>query len=300
MHIELLPIPPSELGESPFWHPDEQRLYWCDIQAHCIRAWTPSSGEMQAWPMPSEPGCCAPAPGGKLVIGLRDGMYLLDTRSSDLQCLTPLPHDTSVLRLNDGRCDTAGRFWAGSVFSPKTAPLAELWRLQATARGYQVQRMAGDNLTANGLAFSPDNRWMYWAHTGAHRIDRFAFDLATGTISNRQPWVQFPPKTEGQPYGGRPDGACVDVEGHYWVAMYEGGCVLRLAPSGAVVQRVELPLRCPTMPCLGGADGRTLYITSARHGRPASELEGPAPAGSLLSLRVDVPGLPVNFFKPKP
>jgi sugar lactone lactonase YvrE len=112
MHIELLPIPPSELGESPFWHPDEQRLYWCDIQAHGIRAWTPGSGELQAWPMPSEPGCCAPAPGGKLVIGLRDGMYLLDTRSSNLQCLTPLPHDTSVLRLNDGRCDTAGRFVA--------------------------------------------------------------------------------------------------------------------------------------------------------------------------------------------
>jgi len=301
MTLQLLPIPPAELGESPFWHPQEQRLYWCDIQGRGIHAWEPATGQLQAWPMPSEPGCCVPAPDGQLVIGLRDGFYLLDTRSAALQPLAQLPHDTRTLRLNDGRCDPEGRFWAGSVFSPKTAPLAELWRLQASTdpgHPYQVQRMAGDNLTANGLAFSPDQRWMYWAHTGAHRIDRFAFNAATGAISERQPWVQFPPKTEGQPYGGRPDGASVDVQGHYWVAMYEGGCVLRLAPDGSVVQRIALPVHCPTMVCFGGADLRTLYITSARHGRPAQELDGPAPAGSLFSLRVEVPGLPVNFFRP--
>jgi sugar lactone lactonase YvrE len=112
---------------------------------------------------------------------------------------------------------------------------------------------------------------------------------------------QFPAKPAGwQPgdpgYGGRPDGAAVDVEGHYWVAMFEGGRLLRLSPSGEVVAEFPLPARCPTMPCFGGPDGRTLYVTTARHGRPAAELEALPHSGCVLAARVEVPGLPANFF----
>ncbi len=303
MTLQALPLPPSELGESPFWHPEEHCLYWCDIQGCTVHAWAPATGQHRQWNTPSEPGCCAPAGGTKLVIGLRDGFYLLDTVSGAIALLASLPpaqHDTTVLRLNDGRCDTAGRFWAGSVITPRTAPQAALWCLQAdagSATGYGVRHMAGDNFTANGLAFSPDNRTMYWSNTPEHRIDRFDFDVTTGDITNRRPWVQFERKVEGKPYGGRPDGAAVDVEGHYWVAMYEGGCVLQLSPAGDVLQRIATPVVCPTMVCFGGDDLRTLYITSARAGRPAEEQNARVPAGALFSTRVSAPGLPVNFFQ---
>jgi sugar lactone lactonase YvrE len=101
----------------------------------------------------------------------------------------------------------------------------------------------------------------------------------------------------GQPgYGGRPDGAAVDEQGHYWVAMFEGGRLLRLAPSGAVVAEFELPARCPTMPCFGGPERRTLYVTTARHGRPAQELAAFPHSGCVFAATADVPGLPVNFF----
>jgi sugar lactone lactonase YvrE len=308
MSLQTLPLPPSELGESPFWHPSEKFLYWCDIQGRAVHAWHPESGKHRQWHMPSEPGCCAPAADGRLVIGLRNGFYLLDTAkdSADpaaLTCLALLPpdqHDTAVLRLNDGRSDTAGRFWAGSVISPRTAPDAALWCLQAdatSATGYSVRHMAGDNFTANGLAFSPDNRTMYWSNTPEHRIDRFDFDVTTGEITNRQQWVTFSRKVDGQPYGGRPDGAAVDVEGNYWVAMYEGACVLQLSPVGKVLQRIAVPVQCPTMVCFGGDDLRTLYITSARAGRPQEEREALVSAGSLFSIEVGVQGLPVNFFR---
>ena len=299
MTLQVLPLPPSELGESPFWHPEENCLYWCDIQGLTINAWNPADGQHRQWKTPSEPGCCAPASGKRLVIGLRDGFYQLDTVSGAISLLAALPparHDTRVLRLNDGRCDTAGRFWAGSVITPRTAPDAALWRLSASSEGYTVQHMAGDNFTANGLAFSPDNRTMYWSNTPEHRIDRFDFDVATGEITNRRPWVQFDRKVEGQPYGGRPDGAAVDVEGNYWVAMYEGACVLQLSPTGEVLQRIAVPVQCPTMVCFGGEDLRTLFITSARAGRPAEELDAVVPAGSLLRVRVETQGLPVTFF----
>jgi sugar lactone lactonase YvrE len=299
MTLQRLPLPPSELGESPFWHPGEKCLYWCDIQGLAVHAWTPADGRHRQWKTSSEPGCCAPAADQKIVIGLRDGFYLLDTTTGAITLLGLLPparHDTRVLRLNDGRCDTAGRFWAGSVISPRTAPDAALWRLEATEGGYRVHRMAGDNFTANGLAFSPDDRYLYWSNTPEHRIDRFDFDVATGAIANRQPWAQFDRKVEGQPYGGRPDGAAVDVEGNYWVAMYEGACVLQLSPAGKVLQRIATPVQCPTMVCFGGEGLRTLYITSARAGRPEEEKNAEVPAGSLFSVLASTAGLPVNEF----
>lgn len=297
MSLHVLPVPPSRLGESPFWHPDEQTLYWCDIQGQKVWAWRPDGGPLRQWDLPSEPGCCAPTDQGNLVIGLRDGFYRLDPRHGQLTCLALLDHDTRDLRLNDGRCDSHGRFWAGSVYAPKTAPLASLWCLRATPTGYAVQRMAGDNLTANGLAFSPDDRWMYWANTPAHRIDRFEWNAATGTLGARTPWRQFEPRTEGQPYGGRPDGAAVDAEGHYWVAMYEGACILRLRPDGSVAQQIDTPVLYPTMVCFGGPDLRTLYVTSAV-GNAQAPLPGTQVApGSLLQMRVDVPGLPVQRFR---
>jgi len=121
--------------------------------------------------------------------------------------------------------------------------------------------------------------------------------VATGDITNRRPWVQFDRKVDGQPYGGRPDGAAVDVEGNYWVAMYEGACVLQLSPAGEVLQRIAVPVQCPTMVCFGGADLHTLFITSARAGRPLQEQQAAVAAGSLFSMQVEVAGLPVNFFK---
>lgn len=295
-----LPLPPSELGESPFWHPIEKRLYWCDIEGFRVNAWDPVTGQHTQWTTPSEPACCAPAQGGGLVIGLRDGFYCLDTTTGALQCLALLPpsqHDTRRLRLNDGRCDRQGRFWAGSVVTPRTQPDAALWRLEALAHGgYGVQCMAGDNFTANGLAFSPDDQFMYWSNTPEHRIDRFVFDAPTGAIDHREPWATFERKEDGKPYGGRPDGAAVDVQGNYWVAMYEGACVLQLSPGGSVLQRIATPVQCPTMVCFGGDDLRTLYVTSARAGRPQHEMAATIPAGALFSTRTEIAGLPVNFF----
>ncbi|WP_448676375.1 SMP-30/gluconolactonase/LRE family protein [Delftia acidovorans] len=298
MAVQRIPVPPSALGESPFWHPQEHRLYWCDIQDRHIHSWEPATGLHRSWATPSEPGCCAPTDRGRIVVGLRDGFGLLDTATGHTEMIARLDHDPQQLRLNDGRCDRAGRLWAGSLFSPKTAPDAALWCLRADgAGGYAVQRMAGDCTTANGLAFSPDDAWMYWADTPAHRIDRFAFDLDSGTLGTRSLWKAFAPKAEGRLYGGRPDGASVDVRGNYWVAMYEGGCVLQLSPEGDVLQRLDTPVRCPTMVCFGGEDLRTLYITSAGHGRPDPERSAQVPAGALMECRVDVPGLPVNSFR---
>jgi sugar lactone lactonase YvrE len=304
MHeITALPTPPALLGESPFWHPQEQCLYWCDIPGHALHRYRPDIGQHTRWALDSEPGCCAPLLGGGLLLALRSGLWHFDTDQGDQTPLAEPPYDPAKERFNDGRADPQGRFWVGTLYDPRTPPLAALYRYGRTPGGVEAEfkRMAGDITVSNGLAFSPDGRTLYWSDTTSHRIFALDFDGSDGSVSRQRVLAQFPPKQTGQPldtYGGRPDGAAVDVEGAYWVAMFEGQRLLRLSPEGQVLQEVRLPVRCPTMPCLGGADLRTLYITTARHKRPDDELAAQPLAGHVLSLRVPVPGLPVHLAHP--
>ena len=158
--------------------------------------------------------------------------------------------------------------------------------------------MAGEVTVSNGLAWSLDGATLYWSDTKAHRIDALTMNVQDGSLSQRRSWVQRPLKPAGgtlADYAGRPDGAAVDAQGCYWSAQFEGRRLLRLSPQAEVLQEVLLPVQCPTMPCFGGDDLRTLFITTARENRPAAELAAQPQAGCVLQMRVDVPGLPVNF-----
>lgn len=289
-----LPVAPSQLGESPFWHPDEAALYWCDIPGQALHRWHPASQQHTQWPLTAEPGCVVPLPGGRLLLPQRDGLFAFDPATGRAQRLAGPPYDPAQERFNDGRADPQGRLWVGTLFEPRTAAQAALYRWA----GGRFERMAGNITVSNGLAFSPDGGTLYWSDTAAHRIDALDFDGTDGSISRRRTLAQFAPRraeSDLAQYGGRPDGAAVDAEGAYWVAMFEGQRLLRLGPDGRLLQEISLPVRCPTMPCLGGPDLRTLYLTTARHKRPLAELAAQPWAGCVLQMRVDVPGLPVNF-----
>ncbi len=284
--------PVCELGESPFWHPMERKLYWCDIAGRRLMRMDPCSEAVDVWQFESEPACCAPTLDGRLLLGMRDGLWKFDPASGRKERLSAPPYDPCQQRFNDGKCDPQGRMWLGALHEPKDRAAAALY-CWVPHEGLD-ERAAGVT-TANGLAWSPDSHKMYWADTRAHRIDVFDFDASDGSLSGRRPFFHFDPPGEGRVYQGRPDGAAVDTQGFYWVAMYEGGQLIRLSPQGEVVDRIELPVVCPTMPCFGGDDLRTLYVTSARKGRPALEVAAHPHSGQVLTLRVEVPGLPVNF-----
>ncbi|RVT51657.1 SMP-30/gluconolactonase/LRE family protein [Rubrivivax albus] len=295
--FEPLPVPPSQLGESPFWHPDDSALYWCDIPGRTLNCWHPGRAQHRQWAFDTEPACAAPLPGGALLLGMRDGLFRFDPATGERTRLAAPPYDPAEERFNDGKADPQGRFWAGTIYEPRTAPKAALYRWA----GGKLDRVAGDITTSNGLAWRPDGRTLYWSDTKAHVVRAFDVDPLDGSLSRGREFARFAPRGDGQPletYGGRPDGAAMDIDGGYWVAMFEGQRLLRLAADGSVTRDLRLPVRCPTMPCFGGADGRTLFVTTARQGRPADELAAQPLAGCVLSLRVDVPGLPVNFARP--
>jgi len=295
----------DQLGESPFWHADSSTLWWVDIAGRALRARS-LAGEERSWAMGDEPGCIAPTLDQRVLVALRSRIELFDPRDGSRQVLCAAPYDTATTRCNDGRCDPRGRFWVGTVFEPKTAPAAALYCLRHSAAGsWALEHEQGDNLTANGLAFSPDGRLAYWSNTPEHVIYCFDFDLERGHLSQRREFRRFARKVEGQPYGGRPDGVAIDNQGAYWVAMYEGGRVLRLAPDGSLLLELELPVSAPTMVCLGGPELRTLFVTSAAKGRSAAEREAQPDAGHVLAVELaslglgpEVRGLPAARFDP--
>ena len=301
----------AQLGESPFWSAEEGgagRLYWVDIAGRQALRTHTTTGATDCWPLPDEPGCIAPArtlagDAKGWVLALRSGIYRAQHWGGALECIAQLPYDPAHERANDGKCDPLGRFWVGTRDELPGGGNAAVYCIDARHGPAQVTKMWGGGGTMNGLGWSPDQRTLYSADTPTHRIEARDWDSASNAAGPARVLHQFAPKPVGwQPgdvgYGGRPDGAAVDIEGNYWCALYEGARVVQLSPSGALLQEIATPVVCPTMVCLGGADRRTLFVTSARHGRPADELERTPLAGHVLALEqpVAVPGLPVNAW----
>ena len=295
----MTPLTPQtcELGESPFWHPTEQQLYWVDIQGKQIHRCNIFMGSIESWAMPSEPGSIAPAKSGGLVVALRDGIYRARQWGGATEKLVGGLHDPATTRFNDGKADPTGRFWAGTMYEPRTAPNAQLFSLNDGVLELKVSHAT----IANGLAWSPDAKTIYWADTPTHAVRAWDWDAQTNAMSGERIFKQWPVKPQGwqfgmQDYGGRPDGAAVDINGNYYVAMFEGARICKLSPDGTELASIAVPAQCPTMPCFGGDDLKTLYVTTARYNRSDAELQAYPDSGCVFSMRTDVPGLPVSTY----
>ena len=281
----------AALAECPLWSAHEQKLYWVDISGRTINRFDPASGENASWSMPCEPGCIALAAGGGLVAALRDGFYRFFPADGALKKIADAPYDTSQMRFNDGRCDTLGRFWAGAMFEPRTAELAGVVCLERgkVRLGWGPQQALGVKVS-NGMAFTANGSHVFQSDTPNHVIYQFAFDMQKGSIGARREFARRLDNRHAADYGGRPDGAAIDSAGSYWSAQYEGRCVLRYSMQGEVTGIIHVPSKRVTMVAFGGADLRTLYITTAREGATDAERLTDTHAGGIFACALDVAG----------
>jgi len=286
MTAELFLDARAELGEGPVWDEETRRLLWVDILAGALHVTDPETGEDSVVEIGQELGAAAPRVGGGAVLAIRDGFALLDPDGA-IRTVAEVEADNPASRMNDGACDRAGRFWAGTMAFAETPGAGALYRLDADLT---VTRMLDGLTVSNGVGWSPDDRTFYFADTPTGSVDAFDFDLGTGEIENRRRFASIDPGV------GAPDGLTVDAEGFVWVALWGGSRVQRYAPDGRLDRELALPASQVTKPAFGGPTLSDLYVTTAWHGLDEAERARQPAAGGVFRLRPGAVGRPANRF----
>ncbi|MAW88836.1 MAG: transcriptional regulator [Phyllobacteriaceae bacterium] len=279
---------PDMLGESPVWDHRHGRLYWVDGVSRRIRCLDPSTGETRHWETPSMVGSVALAEGSRLICGLVDGIWLMDTGTGTFEALfRPEPADPAV-RFNDGKTDRQGRFLCGSM-GIHADPLGKLWRVDGEGR---TRVFATGIRIANALCFSPDGRTMYFADSLERIIRAFPYGPSDDDLGEPRVFVDTGPWDSG------PDGATVDSEGYLWVCLIQVGKIARFSPDGQLDRLIDAPTDLPSSLAFGGPDLDTLYVTSIRDSGSGRAISRHPDGGRLHAIEgLGVRGLPETPFR---
>ncbi len=273
----------SQWGEGPIWW--EGTLYWVDIEGHLVIAYNPETDSERVWKTGERVGTVVPRKSGGLVIAGDSGFRALDTESGDLSPITDPESDKPENRFNDGKCDPAGRFWAGSMHLLKPRqPVAALHRLDADLTSHIILE---DRTVSNGLAWNAAADTFFYIDTPTEQVLAFDYDNTSGEISNQRLVVD----TTG--FEGVPDGMTIDENDNLWVAMCHGGQIRCFdSKSGETLEVITCPTKEVTAPAFGGSDLSDLYIATGQSGITEDE----PLAGFLLKTKVGVKGAPAFAF----
>ena len=289
------------LGETPLWHEGERALYWADHvsprlepdsdRRPTIRRLDPVTGERKSWVMPEQIGSFGFRESGGIVGASQSGFCFVDLERERIEPLADPEPDLPDNRLNDGKIDRRGRFWAGTMDSRLKSKTAHLYRFDPDG---SLHAMAPEFefVVSNGIAFSPDDTTMYFGDTKGGVIYAFDLDIDEGRISNQR---EFFPIRYAAP--AIVDGATVDAEGFYWFALNLAGKIIRVDPKGRVDREIEMPVRSPTCLTFGGDGYDTLYVTSQQAFLTPEEMARHPQPGSLFAIHgLGVRGLPEPQF----
>ena len=279
-HVEVVVPGGARLGEGPVWDAERGLLAWVDIPARLVHLTDPGSGTTRSIEVPLDVGAVALRTSGGFVAALQDGFWVIDDGPPRRIAEVPGTLEAGI-RFNDGACDADGRFWAGTMAYDQRAGAASLYRLDVDG---SVHRMLDGLTIGNGLAWDASGRVMYYIDTPTHRIDAFAFDPSSGSLSDRRTVVRIPAGS------GAPDGMTIDAEGGLWVALWGGAAVHRYV-DGNLDRVVDLPVTQPTSATFGGAGLDELFITSASVGLSPEQRRDQPLAGAVLRVRPGVRGV---------
>jgi sugar lactone lactonase YvrE len=294
--LELALDAMADLGEGALWYGPKQVLYWVDINVGDVHAFNPATGDDICHQIGQDVGTVVPRkpdparPYESVMLALRTGFAALNLENGKTFIIADPERHIPANRFNDGKCDPAGRFWAGTM--PDGAGAApDGGSLYCLYADHHVEVKERGIRCSNGLAWSLDNKTMYYIDTPAMEIWAYDYDLATGETRNRRTVVSVPEED------GYPDGMTADAEGNLWVAHWGGWQVVCWNPlTGAKLSSIPIPAAQVTSCAFGGKDLDELYITTARTGIARQDLRTQPHAGSIFVIRPGMCGIPSCEF----
>jgi sugar lactone lactonase YvrE len=278
----------AHVGECPLWWPERDSLVWVDPPRRVVHVTDTVAGSDREVTLDGEVSAVAPAQSGAFVVAVEDGIGLLDLDTGAFERISTLVPDPAG-RFNDGACDPAGRFLAGTFAWDMSPQAGALFRFDPDG---SVARVLDGVTVSNGLRWSPDGEVMYYIDSMTGTVDAFRYDIDTGALHDRRALVTLP---DADAEGGA-DGMTVDAEGGLWVAVWGHGEIRRFTPDGRHDCTVGVPTRYVTSCEFGGPALDILYITSSAVPMGDPTAIEPRPAGALFACRPGVTGLPARRF----
>jgi sugar lactone lactonase YvrE len=283
MQAELLLDAKATLGEGPAWDSKTQTLYWLDILERRIYSGTRILAQLD-----DLIGCLAPCRNGHLILGKRASIADFEPDLSQQTVLAAVKDaERATNRFNDGKCDPAGRFIAGTMDMNETDPNGALYSFD----GKQVTPLLNGVTISNGLAWSADHKTFYYIDTPTREVKAFDYDLATGQIANPRTAIYVPESL------GWADGMTSDTNGNLWIAIWGGAQVTKWNPNtGKLLEQIPVPALRTSSCVFGGKDMNELYVTSARVGMSEADLKKYPLSGGLFKVETKITGMPTFEF----
>lgn len=268
-------------GEGPVWDEIQQQLYWVDIPEGQFYRGQLSTGKAGSYLVGQDLGVLALREQGGIVMAVRDGFGLYDEKTRELQLIRPSPEqENALVRFNDGAVDPSGRFLAGTMAYDEVSCLGKLFSLE---HDHQWKALEHDLYITNGMAWNQKGDRFFMIDTLQHCVFSYDYDPASGHISNRIRYIEFPKALY-------PDGMCTDSEDGFWIAFYGAGKVVHFDPKGEQIEEIVVPAPHTTSCCFGGKDLQTLFITTSCRDLDAQQREAFPLAGRTFRVETGVKG----------
>jgi sugar lactone lactonase YvrE len=285
--VEVFASLRADVGESPHWDDRTKSLLFVDLTAGMVFRYDQSGVKLGSFSVGQEVGAIVPRRGGGLVLAVRDGIAVASDTGDGFELTAPVERDTPGNRMNDAKCDPAGRLLAGTTafnFSPHSAAL---YRVDP---GWSFEQVVRDVTQSNGMAWNPSGSRMYFIDSATQGVDVFDYDAGAGSVRNRRRLVTI---DRGH---GTPDGMTADDKGNLWVACFGGAAVRCFSPSGVQLDEIVFPVTQVTSCTFGGPGLADLYVTSAAYRLSPDQLKRQPHAGATFVCRPGAAGLPASSF----